>query len=457
MNPRDSVLHFNGLQGTTGRYQTPSVPLTRFASAIRGRRPPRVAVAKAVEAGIDADDLGSAGWGVVFPQDCDPAIREALAPLLERRQSQAKRQDERRYRQLTYLPGDTKRSFLPRYGAGPGPVNPHRVPYYLLLVGGPRSIPFELQYELDVQYAIGRLAFDTPREYARYAASVVDYERGEHRCARRAALFGVENGGDVPTRISVENLVEPLGRELSATGWQVSSVLRADATRDRLRRMLGGGERPSLLLTAGHAVMFPSGHPRQRDEQGALVCADWPGPSWRGPLPPEHLFAAADVTDDADVQGLVSFHFACFSAGTPSRDGFDLGRPQERSDVAPDPFVARLPQRLLGHPAGGALAVIGHVDRAWEHSFLWDSAGSQVGVFASTLRKIMDGAPVGFAMEDFGQRYAELATELLELRWESSTEPDDATYVRVWTAFRDARTYAILGDPAVRLRPEEAP
>jgi hypothetical protein len=455
MKPDHPILHFSGLCGTTGRYQTSSMPLAEFASSIRGRRPPRVTVARAAEAGIDAGDLSSAGWGVVFRQDCDPAVREALAPLLARRRSQATCQDPRRYREMTCYPGETKRRFLPRHNVGPGPVDPNKVPYYLLLVGGPQDIPFELQYELDVQYAVGRLAFDSAREYADYATGVVDHERAGGRCSRRALLFGVENDGDAATRISVENLVEPLAAKLSGDGWQIDTVLRGDATRDRLGKLLCSSERPSLLFTAGHAVLFAAGHARQRDEQGALVCADWPGPSWRGPIPPGHLFAAADVTDEADVRGLVSFHFACFSAGTPSRDGFDLGAPAERSEVAPDPFVARLPQRLLAHPRGGSLAVVGHVDRAWEHSFLWDAAGSQVGVFASTLKKIMDGAPIGFAMEDFGVRYAELAAELLELQWEDAAAPDDAAFVHAWTAFRDARTYAILGDPAVRLRPED--
>lgn len=403
---------------------------------------------------VDPRNLAETGWGVIFPEDRREELRDALEPLLSLRRSQAGRIAENRYRELIHRRGESKARFLARHGVGPGPVDADRLPYYLLIVASPDEISFRFQYQLDVQYAAGRLCFATPDEYARYAESVVAAETGFVAPARRVSFFGFSHPDDPATELSLQSLVEPLAARTSRDrqDWPVETVFGPEASKAALLERVGGSRTPSLLFTAGHGLLFNSSDPRQSRHQGALLCQDWPGPkAWRGKIPSDHYLAGDDIADSASPAGLIAFFFACYGAGTPLYDSFLTEA--ELRQIAPESFVARLPQRLLGHPKGGALAVVGHVDRVWGFSFDWPQSGAQLQVFESALERLLEGYPVGAAMEYFNQRYAELYTDLAEereeVRWGAS--PDFMSLSDLWTAAQDARSYVVLGDPAVRL------
>jgi hypothetical protein len=470
----DERLIFNGINAATGDYLTPALTAEELSMIVRGEpqdeahlKELKYRYRQATEAhlgvkeGIDPKNLAETGWGVIFAfkdQEKTPALRDALAELLDLRRAQA----GDFYKEFTgvdaYRPGESKTKFLARHGAGPGPADPARVPYYLLLVGDPEAIPYMFQYQLDVQYAVGRLHFETLEEYAVYARSVRDMETGEHRLPRRATFFGVQNPDDPATNLSATHLVKPLADLLAAdqkdAGWQIETVVGEGATKAALAEQLGRTQTPALLFTASHGIGMPPDHSRQLAHNGALLCQDWPGPrNWRKPISPDLYFSADDLSGEASLMGMVAFYFACYGAGTPQLDYFAQQAFKERQAIAPRSFIARLPQRMLSHPKGGALATVGHVERAWGYSFLWDQAGPQLGVFESALKRLMEGHPIGSAMEYFNERYAELSTvlsgELEEI--EFGKEADDLELAGMWTANNDARSYVIIGDPAVRL------
>ena len=467
-------LFFNGINGATGSYLLPPMSPQDLSKIARGETLDESHLLElkswyertsqkhfGPKEGVDPKKLDESGWGVLFAfedKDRVPAIREALKELLDLRKEQA----GERYREYvgpdSYRPAESKTEFLARHGAGPGPVDPDKVPYYLLIVGDPERIPYRFQYQLDVQYAAGRICFDTLEEYARYARSVVMAETGKVSLPRRASFFGVQNLDDPATGLSATELVAPLAERMSEDqekgGWKVETVLGSDAKRARLAKLMGGAETPAFLFTASHGMGFPIEDSRQLRHQGALLCGDWPGPqNWRKEIPEDFYLAADHVPDDARLQGLVSFHFACYGAGTPRLDDFAHQAFKQPVAIAPHAFVARLPQRLLGHPKGGALAVVGHVERAWGYSFMWERAGTQLAVFEATMKRLMEGHPVGSAVEYFNGRYAELSTvlsmELEDIKF--GKKADDLELAGIWTANNDARSYVVLGDPAVRL------
>ena len=476
----DDFITFNGIDGASGGYLTGPMPVKDLVALVRHKHYDRDHLSDLRGRNLggdisfrvmpqygDGSETHKVGWGMIFPAGADPAhvdkILEAMDELVQLRQEQAGNRFKiyRGAHGFRWVDGkpETKNDFLVRQGASVGPANPDVVPFYLLIVADPQSIPFSFQYELDVQYAVGRIYFNTLDEYASYARSVAAAEKGEVRLARRAVFFGVANPDDKATLLSAEHLVKPLYQftdQVSSEynlGWSAELVEPQDADRQTLKSLLGGGQTPSFLFTASHGMAWPYQHELQRKYQGALVCQDWQGPQVEK-VNRQHFLAAEDIAEDHNLLGTLVFSFACFGAGTPYWDEFAIARDQDRPALAARPFLASLPTRLLGHPSGGALAVIGHIERAWTYSFQWAQLKSQTQAFQSVLYKLMNGKQVGLAMDDMNLRYAEIATmlnaDLQEIKYNpEAVEPYKLAFE--WTANNDARSYAILGDPAVRL------
>src|SRR5260370_16544798 len=94
--------NFNGLNGATGECLFPPLTPLEISTIARGEPldPKHIQELKqwwqrlsqpdfAPKEGVDPINLAESGWAVIFAHDADPAIREALRPLLDLRGEQA--------------------------------------------------------------------------------------------------------------------------------------------------------------------------------------------------------------------------------------------------------------------------------------------------------------------------------------------------------------------------------
>ncbi len=426
--------------------------------------------------GVDPADLSQAGWAVIFPAKMKSkhrdAIKDALSELLTLRKKQARDLFRVYEKGDGYRPGETKFKYFSRHKVGDGAADPQEMPFYVLLVGNPEEIPYKFQYQLDVMRGVGRIDFgDDYDAYRQYARSVVLSESGQVKLKRQAAFFGVTNTSDRATQLSSKKLVQPLyenlqdrkGDELELEfTWKFANYSAKQATKEQLGHLLGGDQTPAFLFTASHGMEFPLGDKRQFSAQGALLCQDWPGPNkWRGKAIPEDFYFAGKDVQDANLLGLVALFFACYGAGTPKLDQFAKQAFKTRGIIAPQGFVGDLPKQMLKQ---GALAVIGHVERAWGYSFIMPGGDPDCQAFVTAMRKLLNGDPVGLATDpSFNIRYADKSSELSsileDLEWDEEAI-SDYDLAQLWTANNDARGYVVIGDPAVRIpfaRPGEKP
>ena len=258
------------------------------------------------------------------------------------------------------------------------------MPYYILLVGSPQRIPFEFGQNLDVEYAVGRVHFDTVAEYRRYVQSVIDYETGDSWRKRQGSRLLQPAPRLRPRHAAQRGLSrQAAGRRAARTNGQPALQGVGDRWGFRTRSLWGPvatKAAPSRASFAGgwRAIAGLSLH---RQPRHGLATAQRPAVRrpGRADLPGlARLRAALKATTISPprtwcratphVHGLIAFLFACYGAGTPLTDRFVHKAGEEPPVIAQEPFIAALPKALLAHERGGALACIGHVERAWGYS-----------------------------------------------------------------------------------------
>jgi hypothetical protein len=157
--PRSQLIVANGISGITGNYAIAPRPLKDLASALkqktgketaprhviqRGEKLKQRSFTRALPWGVEPHDVARAGWGIVFHQEETAAVHNAMKPLIDHRRRQVGA--DSRVKELVYQSGESASAWLAKHDVSWHNVTPEKVPYYLLWVGSPKKLPFEVMH-----------------------------------------------------------------------------------------------------------------------------------------------------------------------------------------------------------------------------------------------------------------------------------------------------------------------
>ncbi|EPX57185.1 hypothetical protein D187_006939 [Cystobacter fuscus DSM 2262] len=447
-------------------------------SAPRPERLPRRAEVPLLDRpDADPNALPEQRWGVISPEgDEGDRLLRAIAPLVEHRarQQDAEVKIYRVHPDMDAAQAVTWRERVYRDERVPAEERPR----YLLVLGSPQQVSFELQHVLAQGAFVGRLHFATPEgtpdlaSHGAYVDKVLAHEHSSEQAEAADVLLYTASDGSRATVQGHQLLMEPC-RKMVEARWLPKQLAR------RLEVLLGeeaeelpsvaGTVRSGVLLSVSHGLGAPSGGwasaEQQRARQGALCLA------------PERELTADMVRQSPFLPGGMWFCVACFGAATPRKSAFHAwlsmmakqkrfpGRPEAVLDNLPrpgePPFLAALPQALLANPLG-PLAFVGHSDLAWNFGFANPDnlAESRASRILSALEVLAKGSRVGVALDALMRSFRDVNDSLMSAyqeRQEALEEerPDPIDPKRLgylWMLRNDLRGYLLLGDPAVRLQ-----
>ena len=284
--------------------------------------------------------------------------------------------------------------------------------------------------------------------HRRYAETAIAAEISPAPQSRQIAVFAPTFAGDQHTQLLAESLLTPLALTVRESEWQVQMWTGIAATKAALTQTLGGSKPPpAILVAATHSWVAHRGDPSLNAMQGALICQDWPGPEANVPLHHSVVFSAADAGGHLNIRDMIAVLWGSFTAGRNSTGDRSEGPVGDRN------AVSHLAQQLLGAAPGGALAVIGFVDRMLGFSFPGGRPAEIHTAVTRTIRALIRGQRVGHASQAFDETYASavaLLNDALE-RGRNGQQVDTVEMSSLWTVTADLRNVVLIGDPAVRL------
>lgn len=426
-----------------------------------------------VDPGGDPSSLRDQGWGVIAPiGDAGDRLLALARPLIDRR---AADQDAEVpvYRVPPDMTAAQAAAWIDRKLVDN--AMHEAIPGYLLVLGRPDQVSFELQQVLAGAFHVGRVGFDAEAPYEAYIDKLLRSERAPARGPARAVYFTARDGTPA-TELGRRLLMQPCiadAEQQRGAGRFAAAEIAAIEDDDPARaadRLLEAAAGPGVVFSCSHGEGAPTdgwGSPeRRRARQGALCLG-------RG-----HRLEAEALVKAPFAPGGVWLMFACFGAGTPAHSAYHhwLARlaaaGEHDGDLATvlaslpaegePPFLAALPQAALANP-DGPVAVIGHLDLAWSYGFCdldKMSRGERHRRFHELVAQLVKGTRVGLALGGSLMRARNQVQAEIAIADDAAAASDPAAgsasgsrlgLGHRWMVLQDLAGYIALGDPAARI------
>jgi hypothetical protein len=324
------------------------------------------------------------------------------------------------------------------------------VPFYLLICGSPREIPWEIQFRLNLSRAIGRL--DLSKEgLDNYVTSLLNDWKESAANPLNTVVWAT--AADWVTKVMKAAIAEPLYSAFQSDNHlrQGAQCLFGDeATVVALRKVLGR-RRPGFIVTTSHGCMDFT-QPGLTERLGVPVDAS------------HALMMPVPLLDEWQPDGAIWLGIACCSAGVHSQNSFhgllSLRSAEhdamERIATELGPAVAPLPRALLGAPKP-LRAFIGHVEPTFDRTWYDEANGQQL---ANSLLQAFyqhlyqpQSEPIGWGLREHFLQYGSLRDGVNAGREAMNSFDPNGPRQILDSALRalDVRNLVILGEPTVAL------
>jgi hypothetical protein len=335
----------------------------------------------------------------------------------------------------------------------------NQLPWYLLIAASPKKIPWQFQYQLNVNAFTGRLDLEGDA-LANYVDALISGWPGNPSVIEQPLVWTVDFGQEDITWLMRRVIAEPVSSKLAgdtAIGDKLRKLAGDAATWTHLAETLVA-RKPAFILTTSHGMTGPLDQPESMARKlGIPVDAE------RRALPPGQLL------DQWDPNGAIWYAHACCSAGCDGQTSYQglvpagsrveevlLGVAGLGAQTAP------LPKALLGAKKP-LKAFIGHV----EPTFDWTLRDpDNLHVLTTSLREAlydhMHQQPpetVGMAFREYFRQVGSLYQSWDQVKSRiANVDPvrrdaAERAAVRLKLNALDRQSFVILGDPTVALPP----